>query len=324
MAFIAAAASPDATRRYRHLMPHEVKQRLLTDLRQQFASVRKLPNSQSLFELGGRERIYIRYSKLHPDGRTFYGLRKTDIQQLEGHESLICFLWDGQHDPLLVPFRDFEEIFAGLTPASDGQFKAQVYPAISGTELYIANAGRFNVESFFGWNETNSISSAASEHWNRDLTHSQVQTLLGAIGARKGHDIWLPRGDRGRMDWTLCAQFQFSQDSFASRDFERVASTIDVIWIRKGSRDVTALFEVEHSTPIYSGLLRFNDVRLTIPMMQPRFAIVANDARRSRFSAQINRPTFKSSGLSELCTFLDYANVFEWHKRVSGEKIDEI
>jgi|SRR5438309_1581704 len=174
----------------------------------------------------------------------------------EGHESLICFLWDGQQEPLLVPFRDFEEIFSGLTPASDGQFKTQVYPAISGAELYIANVGRFNVESFFGWNETNSISSAASEHWNRDLTHSQVQTLLGAIGARKGHDIWLPRGDRGRMDWSLSAQFQFSRDAFVSRDFERIASTIDVIWIKRGSRDVTALFEVEHSTPIYSGPIK--------------------------------------------------------------------
>jgi hypothetical protein len=131
-------------------MPNEAKRRLLDDLQRRFGSITKLPASQSLFEIGSRGRIYIRYSKLHPDGRTFYGLRKTDLQQLEAHQSLICFLWDSQTEPLLIPYRDFEEVFATLTPASDGQFKAQVYPEVEGAELYIANAGRFNVESYFG------------------------------------------------------------------------------------------------------------------------------------------------------------------------------
>jgi hypothetical protein len=106
------------------------------------------------------------------------------------------------------------------------------------------------------------------------------------------------------MDWNLAAQFKFSADAFATHEFETVASEIDVIWLRRGSREVTALFEVEHSTPIYSGLLRFNDVRLVLPALQ-------------RFTGQINRPTFRASGLHELCSFLDYANVFEWHKRLS-------
>ena len=268
-------------------MPKDVKQLLLNELRERFGSIKKLPNSQSLFEIGNQARIYVRYSKLHPNNRTFYGLRQTDLQQLEGHQSLICFLWDSQKEPLLIPYRDFEEVFATLIPASDGQFKAQVYPQEEGTELYIANAGRFNVESYFGWNETNSISPASAERWNKELTHSQVQTLLGSIGARKGHNIWLPRNDRNKMDWNLARRFEF--------------------------------FEIEHSTPIYSGLLRFNDVRVLMPTLQTRFTVVANDSRRLRFTSQVNRPTFRASQLSELCSFLDYANVFEWHKRLFGK-----
>jgi hypothetical protein len=301
-------------------MPHDSKHRLLESLHNRFSPVRKLANTQSLFEVAEGARIYIRYSKVHPDGRTFFGLRKTDIQQLEGHDAIICFLWDTQTEPLLVPFGNFEEVFARLTPASDGQFKAQVYTAVSGTELYIANAGRFNVESYFGWNETNTFRPVSSNDFNRELTHSQIQTLLGAIGARKGFDVWLPRNDRSRMDWTVSEQYALIGHSFGSRDLEDAASEIDVIWAQRGSNSITALFEVEHSTPIYSGLLRFNDVRLLMPAMEPRYAIVANDVRRSRFSAQVNRPTFRSSGLSERCTFLDYANVFEWHKRIiTGE-----
>ncbi len=300
-------------------MPKDVKQLLLNELRERFGSIKKLPNSQSLFEIGNQARIYVRYSKLHPNNRTFYGLRQTDLRQLEGHQSLICFLWDSQKEPLLIPYRDFEEVFATLIPASDGQFKAQVYPQEEGTELYIANAGRFNVESYFGWNETNSISPASAERWNKELTHSQVQTLLGSIGARKGHNIWVPRNDRNKMDWNLARRFEFFDSSFTARDFLAVASEIDVIWIRRGSGEVTAFFEIEHSTPIYSGLLRFNDVRVLMPTLQTRFTVVANDSRRLRFTSQVNRPTFRASQLSELCSFLDYANVFEWHKRLYGK-----
>jgi len=85
-----------------------------------------------------------------------------------------------------------------------------------------------------------------------------------------------------------------------------------------------ALFEVEHSTPIYSGLLRFNDVHLIAPIPISKFTIVSNDARRSLFARQVNRPTFKTSGLTELCTFLEYVDVFGWHKRIIGNQINAI
>jgi hypothetical protein len=296
----------------------DVKSQLLVELQRRFSTVTKLPGSQSLYDLGEGRRVYVRYSKLHPDRRTFYGLRQTDLRQLEGFQSLLCFLWDGQTEPLLAPYRDFEDVFAGLTPASDGQFKAQVYPDETGTELYIANAGRFNVEGYIGWNETNSLRSQASERWNRELTHHQVQTLLGAIGVQKGHAVWLPRADRARLDWSLTSAFNISDRLSANRELEMYARDIDVVWITVGAAEITALFEVEHSTAIYSGLLRFNDVRLLAPTFQPRFTIVANDSRRSRFTSQINRPTFKASGFADRCSFLDYANVLEWHAHLVG------
>jgi hypothetical protein len=74
------------------------------------------------------------------------------------------------------------------------------------------------------------------------------------------------------------------------------------------------MFEVEHSTPIYSGLLRFNDIFLVSPRLGARFTVVSNDERRSLFTRQLNRPTFKLSKLDEHCTFLDYASVYSWHQ----------
>jgi hypothetical protein len=77
-------------------MPKPVKQEFLAELRQRFPSLKKTAASQSLFEIPETtSRIYIRYSKVHPGNRTFFGLRRHDLLTLEGHRSVICFLWDG-------------------------------------------------------------------------------------------------------------------------------------------------------------------------------------------------------------------------------------
>jgi hypothetical protein len=99
--------------------------------------------------------------------------------------------------------------------------------------------------------------------------------------------------------------------------FERVRAIlteIDVMWVASGGNTIEGLYEIEHSTPVYSGLLRFNDILLTDPKVS-RFSVVSNETRRELFSRQLFRPTFKKSGLAELCSFLEYANVFEWHQR---------
>ena len=86
----------------------------------------KLEGSLSLYEIGnGAARIYIRYSKVHSKNQTFYGLREEDLRKLEGHAAAICFLWDGQEEPLSVPFSEYEDVFQPTTPASDGQYKSQ-------------------------------------------------------------------------------------------------------------------------------------------------------------------------------------------------------
>jgi hypothetical protein len=299
-------------------MPRPIKQEFLAELERRFPSLKKSSSSQSLFEVPESSfRIYIRYSKVHPGNRTFFGLRQADLQWLEGHKSVICFLWDGQPLPLLLPYAAFEEVFASLTPAKDGQFKAQIYADSDSTELYIANAGRFNVDGYFGWNELNAIVDSDTRAQASQLNHSQVQTLLGGIGFAKGHDIWIPQVDRAGLDWSLTEEFPLHRSlPNTYKSVEPVLSEVDVVWVRRGAGDLVALFEVEHTTSIYSGLLRFNDVHLIAPELHPRFSVVANDSRRSLFVRQVNRPTFQRSGLSEICTFMEYENVLDWHRRL--------
>ena len=129
-------------------MPNIVKRNFLLELGKRFGNKRKLDGSLSLYELGeGAARVYIRYSKVHTKGTAFYGLRADDLRRLEGHDSWICFLWDTQTEPLLVPFDDFEDVFQEITPASDGQYKVQIYVKEGEHELYLPSVGRFNIES---------------------------------------------------------------------------------------------------------------------------------------------------------------------------------
>lgn len=297
-------------------MASDLKRKFLATLGEKFGGVRSFGQSQSLYELGENlGRVYIRYSKVHGRRQTFYGLRKTDLQQLEGHRSFICFLWDGQKEPLMLPFSDYEDVFQETTPAGDGQYKAQVYLGDHNTEFYLARAGRFNVDAHLGWT-TIEAAIRPTKTEIPALSHSQVQTLLGAIGAAKNFDIWIPPKDRPALDWSISDRFSCLERLPHGYDSASpVLQEIDVSWVERGSRKLRALYEVEHSTPIYSGLLRLNDVHLVSPSVNS-LAVVSNDTRRSLFVKQIKRPTFQRSGLSDLCTFLEYSDVYEWHTRI--------
>lgn len=261
----------------------ETKEQFLRVLEERFGKLQKLGSSRSLFGLGnGDARVYIRYSKVHERGRTFFGLRKTDLGMLEGHRSFVCFLWDGQKEPLVLPYDGYEDVFNSIEPAHDGQYKVQVSRR-DATDLYIAKAGRFNVDAYFGVSE---LERAVERQRIADipkLSHAQVQTLLGAIGVLKGYELWIPQHD--------------------------------VVWVERGGNVLNALYEVEHSTTIYSGLLRLNDVHLVTPQIE-KLAIVADEERRSVFSRHLSRPTFRASSLSETCAFLNYQDVYQWYQRI--------
>jgi hypothetical protein len=305
-------------------VPNLHKFGILETLRKRFGELHKIRGSESLFTIGeDAARIYIRYSKVHPRGRTFFGLREVDLRQLEGHNAFLCFLLDDGSAPLFVPYVDFEEIFRNAQTASDGQYKVQLLSRKDGLELYVARQGRFNVEGYVGLEPVARSLNSALMREAHDLTHPQVQTLLAGIGHFKKYEVYVPERDAGKLDWALTEKFAL-RGSIPSGfgQVEGILSEIDVIWIARGGEAIEGLFEVEHTTTVYSGLLRFNDILLTDPKVS-RFSIVSNETRRALFSRQLFRPTFRKSGLAELTSFLEYSNVLDWHSRVAKGNIRE-
>ena len=68
---------------------------------------------------------------------------------------------------------------------------------------------------------------------------------------------------------------------------------IDVLWVEPATARVAGAFEVEHTTSIYSGIVRMLDLALGLPA-QPAHALflVAPDARESDVRDQLLRPAF--------------------------------
>lgn len=299
-------------------MPNEYKQTLLQQLAGRFGELRRLPGSNSLFAVGQDDAlIYLRYSRVHNRGKAFFGLRQVDLIQLDGHNSFICFFTDDASPPLFVPHADFEGVIRQSSLAADGQYKVQVIAEGGTCELYIPRVGRFNIDSYGGIDVLAQGVTLRSEP-APSLSHGQVQTLLGAIGHANGFGVYVPRNNVEALDWSLTPRFHLVErlpPEFETRS--PFTCEVDLIWLQQTGEGVSALFEVEHSTPIYSGLLRFNDLLLT-SAAAPRFFVVSNEGRRDLFSRQLQRPTFQRSGLSEITSFLEYSNVFSWHKRLCG------
>jgi hypothetical protein len=297
-------------------MANDYKKNLLTSIEKRCGSLNRLPGSQSLIELQSGVRVYLRYSKIHGKGVAFFGLRQIDLNSLDGHNSYLCFFTD-QGSPLFIPYGDFEAVIRQSPLASDGQYKVQIAYGPSTRELYLPRVGHFNVDAFGGLDALPSVGDRDSKSIALTLSHWQAQTLIGGIGALKGYGVFVPPNNVELLDWGLVRPFQVigSLPAYVE-ERTRFVSEIDVIWVDHKHDAIAAAFEVEHSTPIYSGLLRFNDVLLTCPGVS-RFFVVSNESRRDLFARQIQRPTFQRSGLNELASFLDYCNVVDWHRRLS-------
>jgi hypothetical protein len=145
-------------------------------------------------------------------------------------------------------------------------------------------------------------------------THTEIQGKLRDIGFYEGYDVWV--ADRGVV-WEGTALGEGCLADLpvvANESTRRTMRNIDVIWFRKGTGHPVRFFEIEHSTTVYSGLLRFNDVMIDFPVPQA-FVVGDGDKTQRKFEREIARRTFDHSGLASVASFLQYDQVRETWQR---------
>ena len=156
--------------------------------------------------------------------------------------------------------------------------------------------------------------------------HVRMQWQLARLGLKAGERVWVPVGDQTK----LRQAYQF--DSFDAQFSAGIdlphsyIENIDVVW--KQEFRIGAAYEIENSTSIYSGLLRFADLNIIAPnTIYPMFVVAPQD-RKNRLREQLRRPTFKQLELDKKVRFLSYEVIDEidrfFERSDSGLSVDLI
>lgn len=133
-----------------------------------------------------------------------------------------------------------------------------------------------------------------------DLTHTEIQAWLRDLGRALGFDVWVAANDRnrgygtGRLGDGCLDRLPSAIEQAPGADAIRL---IDILWLERGGAKVAGAFEVEHTTSIYSGIVRLLDLALGGDLHSPNgLFLVAPDDRESEVRTQLARPAFSRVG----------------------------
>jgi hypothetical protein len=142
--------------------------------------------------------------------------------------------------------------------------------------------------------------------------HDEMQWRLIRLGQLARCDVWVPRNDQGKnyegQEFRKFVLHEFHN----SLDVPKSIENIDVVW-KFGPYSIKSAFEIEHSTSIYSGILRLSDLRAEAPNSNYPLFIVASENRRKKVFDELRRPTFSGPclRLNEVIRFLGYDKLRE-------------
>lgn len=133
-----------------------------------------------------------------------------------------------------------------------------------------------------------------------DLTHTEIQAWLRDLGRALGFDVWVAANDRnrgygtGRLRDGCLDRLPSAIEQAPGADAIRL---IDVLWLERDNAKVAGAFEVEHTTSIYSGIVRLLDLALGGDLHSPNgLFLVAPDDREPEVRTQLARPAFSRVG----------------------------
>lgn len=151
---------------------------------------------------------------------------------------------------------------------------------------------------------------AKDEARESDRTHTEIQGWLRDLGRALGFSVWIAANDRSRP---------FSEGKLSDGCLDELplsvagggdaVALIDVVWFTADGAP-TAAFEVEHTTSIYSGIVRLLDLAqgAEVASNLPLF-LVAPDSRETEVREQLQRPAFRTSTANLCLRYLSYGEL---------------
>ncbi len=151
--------------------------------------------------------------------------------------------------------------------------------------------------------------------------HDHMQWLLLNTGSQLGLDVWVARNDRGRSwegrRFSEIPRIQLALPHLFVPETQRIVENIDVLWLRGSA--ISSAFEIEHTTSIYSGILRMADLVTLQPNLNIKLFLVSPEGRRAKVRDELNRPTFRSLRLNTMCKLITFERLEERVTRLGDD-----
>jgi hypothetical protein len=151
--------------------------------------------------------------------------------------------------------------------------------------------------------------------------HTEMQWRLIRLGIQANFDVWIPSGDQSKeFKGNKFREFVLKEFQ-TSIDVPTYIRNIDTVW--KLGYSIKSAFEIEHSTSIYSGILRLSDLRSLTPNSTYPLFIVANRERKNKVFEQLRRPTFSNEYLSldKVVKFISYDSIIDHDETSKNNQI---
>lgn len=191
----------------------------------------------------------------------------------------------------------YGDLFEALKTLSKGEKLMEVFPAVIEKNKQIEEK----------------IEESSSEH-------DEMQWRLIRLGRLSRCDVWIPKSDQGHIYSGNKFRDFVLPEIHESLDVPPSIKNIDVVW-KFGPYSIKSAFEIEHSTSVYSGILRLSDLRAETPNSQYPLLIVAAEERKRKVFSELSRPTFSgpSLRLNEVIRFLSYEKLRDIDEKYKEE-----
>lgn len=150
--------------------------------------------------------------------------------------------------------------------------------------------------------------------------HDEMQWRLIRLGELAKLDVWVPSSDQAKQYKGNSFREHVLKEFQQGIDVPPTIKNIDVVW-KFGPYSIKSAFEIEHSTSVYSGILRLSDLRAETPNSTFPLFIVADGERKRKVLNELLRPTFSSPALrlNEIVKYLSYDDVRQIDKATTRE-----
>jgi len=182
-----------------------------------------------------------------------------------------------------------------------------------------------STEAFYGELDLEEIKKKDTQiDINIQRRHSQIQLALLMIGIQLGSRVSIAKNDMkiiyqgkyiGQMEGVI-KEIDRERLLVSYQDAVRIGSFIDVIWFRN-DKFMPAVFEIEHTTGVTSGLSRMKSFHDLIPPIRTRYVIVAPDEDRNKVYQESSKEQYKELNVN----YFPYSGVEELYSLCQRRRI---